>query len=262
MKKVLLFFAKKNVYLTIITIIVGIITHFLIKKVINKYISGNKQTLNKRKTTYFNLLKNMAKYLLIIILVIFILEINGINISSIIAGLGIASVIAGLALQDALKDIIMGINIIMDDYFSVGDVIKVGDVEGKVVSLGLKATKLKDINDGRILVIANRNISSALTMTNAVAINIPLPYELSLKDAEKKINEIIEEIKKVENVNRVNYLGIDEFADSAIIYKIVMFFDKDAKLAVKRKANCIVKEMLDNANISIPYMQVDIHTKK
>ena len=32
-------------------------------------------------------------------------------------------------------------------------------------------TKIKDINDGRILVIANRNISSALIMTNAIGLN-------------------------------------------------------------------------------------------
>lgn len=261
MKNVLEFFLKKNVYMTIIALIVGLIIYYVCKKLFNKYIENHKHSLNNRKITYFNLLLNIIKCLIILFLVISILQINGINITSVIAGLGIASVIAGLALQDALKDMIMGVNIILDDYFSVGDVIKVNDVEGKVLSLGVKTTKIKDINDGRVLVIANRNISSALIMTNAVAINIPLPYELSLKDAEKKINEIMSNIQKLENVSSVDYLGIDEFADSAIIYKIVIRVEKDAKLPVKRKANCIVKDMLDQAGISIPYTQIDIHNK-
>ena len=261
MKKVLKFFMKKNVYMTIILIIIGLIVYYILKKLINRYIERHKGELNNKKITYFNLLRGFIKYFIIIVIGSFILETNGINITSVIAGLGIASVIAGLALQDALKDIIMGINIIIDDYFSVGDVIKVNDVEGKVVSLGLKATKIKDINDGRVLVIANRNISSALIMTNAVPINIPLPYELSLKDAEKKIDEIIREIEKIDNIAKVDYLGIDEFADSAIIYKIVLRVEKDAKLTSKRKANCIIKSMLDEANISIPYTQIDVHNK-
>ena len=261
MKKILGFFTMKNVYLTLITIIIGIVLHFIIKRVINKYINNHKQDINKRKTTYFNLLKNIIKYIIILIIIAFILEINGINITSIIAGLGIASVIAGLALQDALKDIIMGINIILDDYFSVGDVIKINDVEGKVVSLGLKTTKIKDINDNRIMVIANRNISSALLLTDIIGINIPLPYELSLKDAEKKIDEILISISELPKAVKAEYLGIDEFGDSAIFYKIIIKVAKDAKLEVKRKANCIIKAKLDEAGISIPYTQIDIHTK-
>ena len=254
MKKILGFFTMKNVYLTLITIIIGIVLHFIIKRVINKYINNHKQDINKRKTTYFNLLKNIIKYIIILIIIAFILEINGINITSIIAGLGIASVIAGLALQDALKDIIMGINIIWD-------VIKINDVEGKVVSLGLKTTKIKDINDNRIMVIANRNISSALLLTDIIGINIPLPYELSLKDAEKKIDEILISISELPKAVKAEYLGIDEFGDSAIFYKIIIKVAKDAKLEVKRKANCIIKAKLDEAGISIPYTQIDIHTK-
>ncbi len=261
MDKVLFFFTKKSTYMTIIVIVIGLIINYVVRKLINKHISNNQNKFSKRKATFFNLLKNMIKYILVLLVVISILEINGINITSVVAGLGIASVIVGLALQDALKDIIMGINIILDDYFSVGDVIKIDDVEGKVISLGLKTTKIKDINDSRILVIANRNISSALIMTNAVGINIPLPYELSLQDAEKTLNDIVSEIKKIENVANAEYKGIDEFGDSAIIYKIVIWVEKDAKIVTKRKANCIIKDMLDKANISIPYTQIDIHTK-
>ena len=94
----------------------------------------------------------------------------GFNVTSFIAGLGVVSVIVGLAVQDALKDIIMGFNIIVDNYYSVGDIIKIGDVEGKVVELGVKATKLKDINTDNILVIANRNISQALRISDQLVV--------------------------------------------------------------------------------------------
>ena len=71
-----------------------------------------------------------------------ILQINGVNVSSIIAGVGVVSVIIGLALQDALKDIIMGVNVLVDDYFSLGDIVKLDDIEGKVVEIGIKNIKI------------------------------------------------------------------------------------------------------------------------
>ena len=76
------------------------------------------------------------------------MQIYGVNVNSLVAGLGLVSVVVGLAIQDPLKDIITGVNIITDDYFSLGDVIKVDDVEGKVVQLGVRTTKIKDIANG------------------------------------------------------------------------------------------------------------------
>ena len=75
-----------------------------------------------------------------------------------LAGVGIVSVIIGLAIQDALKDIIRGFSILSEEYFSVGDVVTYGDITGKVLVLGLKTTKIKDISTENIISIANRNI--------------------------------------------------------------------------------------------------------
>ena len=44
----------------------------------------------------------------------------------------------------------MGFNIIVDEYYSIGDVIKIDNIEGKVLEVGLKSTKMKDINTNNI----------------------------------------------------------------------------------------------------------------
>ena len=48
-------------------------------------------------------------------------------------------------LQDALKDIIMGCNIILDNYFVVGDIVTYNGFTGEVVEFGLKNTKISPI---------------------------------------------------------------------------------------------------------------------
>ena len=190
------------------------------------------------------------------------IQVNGVNVTSIIAGLGVASVIAGLALQDALKDIIMGFNIIIDNYFSVGDVLEIGDVVGKVTELGLKSTKLKDVNNGNIFVIANRNIEQALNVSNEIDIDLPLPYEEPIEKMEKLINKIIVRIKEIENVDDVVYKGIKDFGESGIYYKIRIYSKPECKYLARLKARRTIKIELDKANVAIPYRQVDLHNKK
>ena len=145
----------KEKYISILIIIIGAIVYIFSKKIIKNFITKNENNpkLNKKEKTYLRLFNNILKYLLLIIVTILILQVNGVNVSSIIASLGLISVIVGFALQDALKDIIMGINIVIEDYFSVGDVLRIGDVEGKVIEIGLKTTKMKDINNGNVFII-------------------------------------------------------------------------------------------------------------
>ena len=118
---------------TIVVIIIATIIYRIIKKLVNKHLKVT--NMNARQETYVRLLNNTLRYAFFILLVLFILQINGVNVSSIITGVGIASAIIGLALQDFLKDIIMGMNIISEKFFMVGDVIKYKDTEGKVLSI-------------------------------------------------------------------------------------------------------------------------------
>ena len=111
----------------------------------------------KRKRTYMRMLKSIICTVLAVILVLIILQFFGINVSSMLAGVGIASIIIGFALQDALKDIIRGLEIVSSNYYDIGDVIKFGDNLGQVQSINLRTTKIQDVNTMNIVSIATRN---------------------------------------------------------------------------------------------------------
>ena len=217
--------------------------------------------IDRKRKTYIKLFNNILKYILIILTVLAIMQVNGINVSSLIAGLGLASAIAGLALQDALKDIIMGVNIIVDDYFSVGDVVRINGVEGKVIEVGLKTTKIRDIYTNDTFVIANRNIGEATNISTQLDIDVPLPYEEKIENMEKVLEQATSKIEQIEEVVKVEYRGLQEFGESAIIYKIRLYCKPEFKPQIKRDANRIIKQELDANNIDIPYMQVDLHQK-
>ena len=251
----------------VVETIIVIILSFLIYRFFHRIISkGEKNTrLNKSMTnrgkTYFKLIINIIRYVFIIITLLIVLQINGVNVSSLLAGVGILSVIIGLAVQDALKDIIRGFSILSDDYFTVGDIIKYGEAEGRVLSLGFKTTKIQDIKTGYIISIANRNIEQVEVVSNLIYINIPMPYEVTVENAEKAIEDIVEIVKVNNNVDGCRYVGVNELADSSINYLIEVKCKPDFKLQVRRDTLRSILQGLAKNNISVPYNQIDVHNK-
>ena len=217
---------------SLIIILVSIVLCNLILYILNKSESKSKIRLftSSRSKTYFRLIKSIIKSVFGILTVLIVLQINGINVDSVLAGVGIFGIIFGLAIQDWLKDIIRGSCILSDEYFKVGDIVKYKNIEGKVLVIGLKSTKIKDLSTSNIISIANRNIEEVEVVSNLIHIRIPMPYEINVEKAEKVVNEIVESVKKNSNVIGCTYKGVAEFADSSIEYLIEVTGDPQYKL--------------------------------
>ena len=251
---------SKIIY-TILTIIISITIYMLITRVFIKKLENKKSISNKHTKTFIKLLKNVIRYTIIIITILLLLEIYGFNVSRLFASVGIISIIIGFAIQDALKDIIKGIDIMTDNYYRVGDVIKFKDITGKVLSIGLKTTKIEDIYTFNVVSISNRNIELVEVVSNLINIDIPLPYDLKYKNALKVLNIIVNKLSNDKNILKAEYRGVNDFADSSIKYQIKVYTDPIKKVQVRRDVlTCIISTLEDN-NIQIPFNQLDIHNK-
>ncbi|MBR3198650.1 MAG: mechanosensitive ion channel family protein [Bacilli bacterium] len=248
---------------SIIVIIISFIIYRLIKNIIFEKASNGKIKfmISSKSETYLKLVSSIIKYIFIIVTALVVLQINNVNVSGMLAGVGIVSVVLGLAVQDALKDIIRGFSILSDDYFSVGDVIKYNDVEGKVLVIGLKTTKVKSIINQNVVSIANRNIEKVEVVSSQLDIEVPLSYELSKKDAEKVILECVDNINKEDEIE-ASYKGINKLDSSSINYLIRIRCNPAIKPQIKRDSIGIIVDTLEKYNIEIPYTQIDIHNKK
>lgn len=248
----------------IYSVLVIIIVAILYKTVINiteKIIEKSKIFNNKKAKTYIKLTRSINRYISIIITLIAILKIYGIDVSSLLAGIGIISVIIGLAIQDYLKDIIRGSSIISDNYFSVGDVISYNGIEGKVLAIGLKTTKIQELTTSNIYSIANRNIEEVAILSKLIYVRVPIPYELKLKEQHKVIDDILSIIKNDELIENCENVGLTELADSRIEYLLKATLDPVNKLQARRNILEHIIEGLEKNNIDVPYNQLDIHQK-
>ena len=253
---------QRGIWSFIVVLFSGLI-YFIISKFLAKKEKANTKILSQKKNkTFIRMLKSIVGYVLGIVTVLMVLQIYGVNVTSMLAGVGIASIVIGFALQDALKDIFRGFDIVTDGYYEIGDVVKFGDNTGQVLSISLRTTKIQDINTGNTVSIANRNIDQIEVVAGAVYINIPMPYELPVKKSEAIAKSAAKAIAKNDNVTSAEYLGLNDFADNYVKHLIEVDCEPMNKLQVRRDALRTIADLLEENKIAIPYPQLDIHTKK
>ncbi len=111
----------------------------------------------RRAITLKQIIGSTTEVIILTITVMMILHELGIDIRPIIASAGILGVAFGLGAQHLMKDVINGFFILLEDQFSIGDTIKVGNHAGTVEKMNLRTTTLKDSN-GSIHIIPNGQI--------------------------------------------------------------------------------------------------------
>ena len=101
------------------------------------------QISERRTVTVAKLLENIVAYVVMFIMLIAILGVFDINASGLLAGAGVIGLAVGFGAQSLVKDVITGLFILLEDQFSVGDYVKIGQFEGVVLEIGLRTTKVK-----------------------------------------------------------------------------------------------------------------------
>ena len=248
-----------------IYIVLGFLIYYIVKHVLNK---GLRKKLNfkkyneKRTKTVNGLLNNIFKYVLIVVEILLILSTFGINTNSLVVSLGVVGVVVGLALKDTLQDFVNGIFIITDRQFDVGDYVKINGFEGEIVDFGLRATRIRGIN-GEVNIISNSNLNDIVnySQTKSYAIiDIGVNYKESSDKIINVLNDLSKDFKKIEGViDNACILGIQELADSCVVYRIKVETNSGMHYQVRREILKMVKDEFDRKNIDIPYPQVVVH---
>ncbi len=254
MKEILEVILIKEVILPIIYLTIAFIVYFLIKKVLRTAIfnrvRGSKAT--KKANTIESLINNILKYIIGFIAVAAVLSVYNINVTSLLAGAGIVGIVIGFSLQDILKDTLSGISIITENQYEVGDIIQIGTYKGEVISLGLKTTRIRNI-EGDVKIIANRNITEIINYSlTPTYINMKLSIKStkSIKEIEKMINKIILSISNIEHLKETPIIKIDNKITKETHNYVLKIITTSTKVEeVEQQILIQVKNTLDKENI-------------
>lgn len=265
------FIISEKIYLPIVYIIFAFIIYFVLCKIVDKVLVINKINKNKssiqkkREETIVNLIKSILKYIVAIFSILSILNVYGVETTSIIASLGIVGAIIGLAFQDTIKNLLSGISIIFDNHYMQGDIVTINNFKGEVIELGLQTTKIKAYN-GEVMIIDNSLITSVVNHSmfdTKLIIDIPVVKTVTIDKFEEILKNINLEIIKLDSVkNEMVLLGIEKLNTNNYIYKIEIDCVANNHYSVKREFMKLLKEQYEKNKIKVPSEYLEINALK
>ncbi|WP_026695828.1 mechanosensitive ion channel family protein [Peribacillus kribbensis] len=219
----------------------------------------------RREATLLKLLDNIIRYVVFFIAAMAILQVFSIDVKALLAGAGIIGLAVGFGAQSLVKDVITGFFIILEDQFSVGDYVRIGQFEGTVEEIGLRTSKIKNFT-GELLIVPNGNISEVTNFSihNSVAVvDIGISYDEDIDEAEKHIEELLEEMpeKYEELVEKPQLLGIQNVKQNEIILRVVGETLPMKHWYIARALRKEIKLVLDEHGIKIPYPRMVMYNQ-
>ena len=115
---------------------------------------------NLAEATSLSALSFIGKLLLWMMMLLFILDNLGINVTALVASLGIGGIAVALAVQKILGDLFASLSIVIDKPFVIGDSIVVDSYSGTVEHVGLKTTRVR-ADSGEQLIFSNSDLLKA-----------------------------------------------------------------------------------------------------
>lgn len=246
--------------------------NIFIEKAIRKSITSgglSKTDEEKRENTLIRVFGTAFNiFVLIVGAMIFLSEI-GIDTAPLLASAGIAGIAIGFGGQYLIKDLINGFFIIFENQYRVGDVVRINGQGGVVEDINLRITTIRDL-DGIVHTIPNGEVISSSNMTKVysnVNLDLGVAYDTNLDRAIKVINKVGDELAKDKDwkdqiIEAPHFLRVNDFADSAIMLKILGKTEPIKQWAVAGEFRKRIKAAFDKESIEIPFPQRDVHMKK
>jgi small-conductance mechanosensitive channel len=243
--------------------IVAQILSFVTRRIERLFDDDDPSTMSereKRAATLGKVLRNIIRVAVWSIAGMMILRELGIAIGPILAGVGVVGLAVGFGAQSLVKDFLSGMFILGEGQFYVGDVIKAAGVAGLVEKITLRTTVLRDL-EGKVHIIPNGQIEVVSNLTknwSRSVLDIGVAYKEDVDRVISLLQEVGDELADDPKFGPMidvplEVLGIDDFADSAVVIRVMFTTRPSKQWTVGREYRRRVKKAFDAAGIEIPF---------
>jgi moderate conductance mechanosensitive channel len=217
-------------------------------------------TAKKRAATLTGILRTIALAMIWAIVIIEILHQVGLDIRPILAGAGILGLAVGFGAQNLIRDLISGFFIILENQVQLGDVAVINGTGGLVESITFRIITLRDFS-GVVHVFPNGTITTLSNMTmewSAFVLDMGVAYKEDtdrVADVMRQVGEDLREDPRFRDkfVSPIEIVGVDNFADSAVVIRIRIKTRPLEQWNVGREYRRRVKQAFDARGIEIPF---------
>lgn len=187
----------------------------------------------------------------------------GVATDSFAAILAAAGFAVGFALKDSLGAFAAGVMLILFRPFQRGDFVEAGGVSGTVQAIDIFATRLTT-GDNKLVIVGNDQIMGkpitnySKTGTRRVDLVFGIGYDDDIKQAKQILERIVAEDERILS-EPAPKIAVSELADSSVNFVVRPWVATADYWSVLFDLTERVKLAFDEAGISIPYPQRDVH---
>ena len=216
----------------------------------------------QRAATMGGLLKSMTTAVIAAVVLLMVMSEVGVDIAPLIASAGILGVALGFGAQSLVKDFLSGIFMIMEDQYGVGDAVNLGEATGTVEAVGLRVTRLRDVNgtvwyvrNGEILAVGNMSQNWARTV-----LDIPVAFSEDLTKVRGLLAEVAHDLwedpeYRSDILEEPEVWGVERWDPDGVVVRVVLKTAPLQQWSVAREMRERIKDRFDAEGIEIPLPQ-------
>ena len=227
--------------------------HLFERGAVNRHAPASRRRLQTLSATF----RGVAQTVILFIGLMTFLGELGINITPILASAGVLGIAIGLGAQSLIKDFFAGLLILLEDQFSVGDTVKIGETTGTVEQLTLRATRVRGL-DGSLTSIPNGSVGAVVNYSKGwsrVVLDIEIDYK---EDVNRAMRVVLETAKQVRAESPADIteepamLGVDKLSAASVTLRLLAKTATGKQAEVGRELRRRVKLAFDQEGIKTP----------
>ncbi|AXJ00361.1 Mechanosensitive ion channel [Cyclonatronum proteinivorum] len=241
-----------------VLVFVGIPLLGLIRKWVRTFVS------EKYSPHYAMLFSKIVFYVGFIMVVVLVLHEFGFSLGPLLGAAGILGIGISFASQTSLSNIISGFFLIGEKPFQVGDIVKVNDIVGVVMSIDTLSVKIR-VFDNHLVRIPNETMLKS-PVTNftrfpirRASIKVSVAYKEDLDRVRKVLTDIVDD-NPYALQEPAAAIHFDSFNNSSVDLNLRVWSQKDDFISMLTSINLEIKKRFDAFGIEIPFPHVTVYT--
>ncbi|MEQ9289407.1 MAG: mechanosensitive ion channel [Cyclobacteriaceae bacterium] len=212
-------------------------------------------------------LSQILNYTIIVLAIIAGLDMVGIQLTLLLAGSAALLVGVGLGLQQVFNDIVSGILLLFEGTVSVGDIIEIDSVIGKVEKISIRTSKI-ETRDGIVIIVPNSKLVSDNVINwshnrsvTRFRIKVGVAYGSDVKLVMQLLHEAAIEHPEVvrEPIPKARFI---DFGDSSLNFELLFYSKRMFDIEfVRSDIRVTIDQKFRDHNVTIPFPQRDLHLK-
>lgn len=238
-------------------------------------VARDAEATQRRLQTLSAIFSGAAQSTIFFIGLLILLQQLEVNITPILASAGVVGIAVGFGAQSLIKDLFSGFLILLEDQFSVGDLVRIAEFAGTVEQITLRATRIRGI-DGSLTTIPNGNIATVSNLSkdwSRVVLDVEIDYREDV-DRAMAIALATAAVYRDESpqtiVEEPMMLGVDRVTYTSVTLRLLVKTAPAKQFDITRELRRRIKLAFDEQGVQTPLAvqqlilpeELDLHSRR